>query len=333
MYSFAHSGRALAILLLSHSCLAAADPLYRVIDLGLSQSQALGINNQGDIVGGGSLGGRYSAFLQHQGTIQSLSQPGWGESEATAVNELGQVVGGANMGSGWHPFLYNAGKVTDLGTLGGHFGYDGFAAGINAKGQIVGWSNTGAEDPNRNPIYHAFIYENGTMTDIGAAFPGRSVANGINNNGQVVGWIEGRGAFLYQNGIMQIIGSGTAQDINENGQIVYDPAVAINNLGQAVGYIRGSSQNRAALFKDGQAIDLNTLIEPGLGSILETAYDINDQGQIVARGMNGGETRAFLLEPIPEPRTWLLLFIGSFALLYGRHARRSSASRPAKRAP
>jgi probable HAF family extracellular repeat protein len=51
--------------------------------------------------------------------------------------------------------------VTDLGTLGGNFsaGY-----GINAPGQVTGYSAT-------SNAYHAFLYSNGSMQDLGTLWP------------------------------------------------------------------------------------------------------------------------------------------------------------------
>ena len=54
--------------------------------------------------------------------------------------------------------------------------------------------------------------------------------------------------------------------------------------------------------------DLIDLIPAGSGwDILNIAYDINDSGQIVGYGTVGGETHAFMMTPIPEPTTMLLL--------------------------
>ena len=52
---------------------------------------------------------------------------------------------------------------------------------------------------------------------------------------------------------------------------------------------------------------------------LTYAIDINEVGQIVGCGDHNGEKRGFLLTPIPEPGTVLLLAIGGLAVI--RHRR------------
>ena len=76
-------------------------------------------------------------------------------------------------------------SITDLGTLGGVEFFNGSeASGINDRGQVVGQSfDLDSGEP------HAFLWENGKMTDLGT-LPGGSLSEalGINNRGQVVGW-------------------------------------------------------------------------------------------------------------------------------------------------
>ena len=69
--------------------------------------------------------------------------------------------------------------MLDLGSLGGD---EGEAYGINASGQIVGWSDTEFGDP------HAFLYFDGVMHDLGI-LPGRAIqwAWDVNSHGHAIG--------------------------------------------------------------------------------------------------------------------------------------------------
>src|SRR5437773_6792898 len=93
----------------------------------------------------------------------------------------------------------SAANIIDLGTLGGPVS---IAYGINDVGQIVGTSAMA------NGTSHAFLWSNGTMTDLGSlGSTGPSDGRGINNHGQVVGGTVAANssqyhAFLWDNGNM-----------------------------------------------------------------------------------------------------------------------------------
>ncbi|MFT7484480.1 MAG: putative HAF family extracellular repeat protein [Candidatus Paceibacteria bacterium] len=146
----------------------------------------------------------------------------------------------------------------DLGTLGGN---DSGALGVNDMGQVVGWSTIpGCTTGMGSDCRHAFLWENGVMTDLGF-LPGDegSTANSINNAGVIIGNSErdvifGSGSYraVIWNSVgapsaLPDLGDGSsyANDINESGMVVgyaTDPmgsqdrvvtwqAGAINNLG------------------------------------------------------------------------------------------------------
>jgi probable HAF family extracellular repeat protein len=93
-------------------------------------------------------------------------------------------------------------------------------------------------------------------------------------------------------------GSSSANDINNKGQIV------------GLFYNADISTWHAFLFENSTMTDLNDLIAPLSGWVLEDARSINEVGQIVGYGTNSnGYGRAFLLTPIPEPSTLSLLSI------------------------
>ena len=160
------------------------------------------------------------------------------------------------------------------------------------------------------------------MHDLGTFGGENSTANAINNIGQIVGYADVPGsdwhAFVYSGGSMHDLGTLYGGSGSE--------ATSINDLGQVVGSSYTSSGAAVAFFYSGSGsiVDLNTLIRADSGWTLEWATGINDSGQIVGYGSGPtGQTDAFLLTPIPEPSTLVLLVAGGLELL-GFALRRSA---------
>lgn len=81
---------------------------------GSTSSQALAINNNGQIVGTSN-----HAFLKNPGQpMQDLGTLG-GDAAASSINDIGQIVGYSQIGDGtWHAFLVNPGEaMQDLNAL------------------------------------------------------------------------------------------------------------------------------------------------------------------------------------------------------------------------
>jgi probable HAF family extracellular repeat protein len=214
--------------------------------------------------------------------------------------------------------------VVDLGSLGGDFSV---ALDINARGQVVGQSETASGE------FHAFLWEDGVMTDLGTlgADPsgfGFSYAIAINNQGEVVGQSttpDGEfDSFIWKHGTMTDLGPlGEVTDINSRGQVVgttfgqrafrwekgvitdlgtlghASRANAINSGGTVVGDYFIDEDLRAFIWEKGVMRDLGTLgPSPGGADVGFTrATGINSRGQVVGASFSAqGSEHAFLWE-------------------------------------
>lgn len=270
---------------------ALTDPSYhpflysggQMIDLctfGCVNGIALGINNNGQVVGTATMTANAAndGFLYSGGQLIDLGIPG-----ASGINDSGQILTGNGAG---HAAVYSGGAVLDLGTLGGTYSY---ASSINSTGQVVGSSSTTGDIAT-----HAFLYSGGPMIDLGTLGGTTSYAYGINNNGQIVGTANTAAnashAFLYSGNQMLDLGTfgGT-----------YSGAYGINSSGLVVGAanLPGDAESHAFIY-NGTMQDLNSLLPPGSGWVLEEAAAINDIGQITGHGSINGEHHGFLMTPV-----------------------------------
>jgi len=149
---------------------------------------AFWINNNGEAVGfSGTCTGALHAISWENGTATLLPDLG-NTGMAWGLNDGGQIVGtvGSADGTTQTGAVWQNGKLTVLGLLPGDFG--GIAFGNNNKGQVVGgnWNSPGFD------WSHAWIWQNGVMTDLNKLFPRdtnlyATFAAKINDSGQIGG--------------------------------------------------------------------------------------------------------------------------------------------------
>jgi probable HAF family extracellular repeat protein len=290
--------------------------------LGVNYGNAYDINNKGQVAGVfySSLGPHAFRTALYK-PFTDLGTLGGSMSVASSINNLGQVVGVSYTSDAkTHAFRTVANqsinpKTDDLGTLGGS---SSDAHSINDSGQVVG--NSTIDSYGHIHAYRTAANKsiNPATDDLGTLGGSTSLAWDINNIGQVVGYSHISGdteTHAFRTAANQPINPATDDlgTLGGKGSI----ARGINNLGQVVGWSHTSSGAADAFLcnSSGPMLDLNNLIDPASGWTLNDADDINVLGQIVGDGYIGGEHHAFLLTPVPEPSTLILLGMAAFGLL------------------
>lgn len=257
-------------------------PVTDLGTLGGTQTQPLGINDLGDVVGSSFLAGDTVSrpFLWSGGVMQQLPLlPGDTSGSARAINNLGQIVGiSVSRAVRW-----DNGVVTDLNTAAtAAAGWVQLRAalGINDAGQIVGY---GQRTGSPLTTLRAFLLTNGVITDLGTLGGGSATGWGINNAGQVVGQstIDATNAnghaYSWTNGVMTDLGG-----LDLGGVLgALNIARSINDFGEAAGSWRSGATGTVPLFWD--AAGTPTVLPGPDGA----AQDINNLQQIVGGGTNG----------------------------------------------
>ena len=266
--------------------------------------QANGINSAGQVVG--TTFGSTARATIWDGAAELLPTLGGAESYGLAINSSGDVAGSSTRADGTaHAFLYASGEVIDLDTLGGGWSA---AYGVNDSLQVTGYSMT------RSGNFRAFLWQPGTgMQEIRGLGGRSSYGMAINSEGSVAGHATTSAgltrAFLYRDGVTQNLGNFGGASFG----------YGINSQDHVVGYsYDATGRSRAFVWMDGALYDLNANAQGMEGWTFDTAYGINDSGQIVGIGSYRGVRAAFRLDPIrsavlPQARSSISTGLDSFA--------------------
>jgi probable HAF family extracellular repeat protein len=214
-----------------------------------------------------------------------------------------------------HAFLWGDNSLKDLGTLpGGNFS---LAAAINQRGQIAGVSENDQIDPfSGNPEFHAVVWENEQIMDLGTLGGVSSFAATLNDHGQITGValndvpdpysILGLGSgttltqtrgFLWQHGEMRDLGTMGGPDtwavfVNDRGQVA-----GTSFTSDIVDPKTGTPPVGVFLWENGKMKDLGNLGgDNGLLGAYGIVNALNNGGQVAGSMVVAGDqfVHAFL---------------------------------------
>ena len=245
--------------------------------------------------------------------------PGGNNGFATGANNLRQVIGWAENGVHdgacvspqvlqFRPAMWTLGppdQIQDLPLIPGDT--SGAATAINDNGQIVGISGICDQAVGRHTARHAVLWENGGVTDLGnLGAQWWNTPTAINQRGDVVGF-DGDPAFV-EGDILHAF-MWTREDgirhlkplQGRSPKHVDSEAYGINQARQVVGISCDANfiDCRAVIWDHGNTpTDLNEL-KGSYSARLESAKDINDNGEITGRAIDGNGVRtAYLAIPL-----------------------------------
>jgi probable HAF family extracellular repeat protein len=242
-------------------------------------------------------GGCYDSSVQHaltwsSGRLTDLGAlPGENSSAIYELNDHGVGAGFSENGLD-DPFsgtaagvaaMFENGQVIDVGTLPG--GHQSFAQDINDQGQVAGDSSNGIPDPfsffGWGTQTRGFIWQNGTMTDLGTLGGADTVEYVMNGHGQIAGWsytntspntvtgLPTTDPYLWSNGTMHDLGTlggtfGVTDWMNDHGEVV------------GMSDLAGDQSFHPFLWDGREMRDLGTL-----GGDTGEAFWVNDAGHAV----------------------------------------------------
>ena len=206
--------------------------------------------------------------------VFEINIPGGTNISLYSINDSGYVAGVMRIGGTDYNMIYDFNEVTILPFLSGYErGGDVF---LNNNRQVGGTHFSTTINESRG-----FLYQNGTITNVGTLGGPFVNITGINNSGAMSGIAVLGDPFQYHAVIYE---NGTLKDLGTIGHN-FSRGLDINNLGHVTGWsnvVPGENNiYHAFLYKEGQMLDLGTL-----GGDISTGYAVNDSDYVVGNSDN-----------------------------------------------
>jgi probable HAF family extracellular repeat protein len=210
-----------------------------------------------------------------------------------------------------HVFRWDKGVLSDLGTLPG--GNNSDIGGINARGWVVGGSETSGIDPFTNtPVFHAALWRGNQAVDLGTLGGYVSNAFHVDDGGQIVGVSttgtpdplsflgESIHPVIWQNGVIQDLSTlqqGTvATPSNQCGNRRNGLVTGFSYINSVVNPDTGLPTAHDFFWHDGIMEDIPTLGGTLVGDEIDQGQTcVNDRGQVA--GDSTVSDNPFVLHP------------------------------------
>lgn|GEM_PF-2278227 len=186
-----------------------------------------------------------------------------GPGSVSGMNDLGQVIGQTSSGA----TLWNGSTASLLSNP----VYSG-AHAINDAGLVAG------DALENNSHFIPVLWNGSTQIPLQVGASGHGEANGINASGQVVGDANGT-ATIWTNGVPSSLTVGVSSNLTS--------ATAINNAGQAVGYVQLNNGATYGVLWNGSG---NGTLLSTLGGGMSNPFAINNAGVAVGVATNAAGT-------------------------------------------
>ena len=263
---------------------------------GTFESCAFDVNDAGQVVGEFDVandGFSVLAYVSEGNQLTVIPPPAGTFTVPYVILNSGQVVGATTDGTSFYKgFIWEQGQMTLILPT---FGPRSLANDINEIGQVVGWMGT-----HIGIDAHAFVWQDGIVTDLGVIPGGFSGGvNAINNHGHLVigGAIKGKEGTLNRSFLWI---NGELTDLGVLPGFYHTVGWDINDFDQIVGICQTAAplfDKTAFIWQNGVITELNDLV-PDESINVTFADAINNAGQIAASGDDGVGGAALLLTPI-----------------------------------